>query len=145
MSERPLAVVVQNPSGVPAPPDAASFAEGACLGIPAMTAHRCVYADGPVAGNTLLITGGAGRVGAYAIQWAVESGARVITTASNQEDANLCRALGAVAVCNHREVGWAREVSNANSGQPVDRVVDVEPQLKMRKDVAYGTGRDPIA
>ena len=34
--------------------DTASFAEGACLGIPALTAHRAVFADGPVAGRTVL-------------------------------------------------------------------------------------------
>ena len=51
-------------------PDGTSFAEGACLGIPAMTAHRCVFADGPVEGKTILVTGGAGAVGHYAIQFA---------------------------------------------------------------------------
>ncbi|MDH3861604.1 MAG: alcohol dehydrogenase catalytic domain-containing protein, partial [Gammaproteobacteria bacterium] len=49
-------------------PDAASFEIGACLGIPAMTAHRCVFADGDVANQTILVTGGAGRVGHYAVQ-----------------------------------------------------------------------------
>ena len=43
-------------------PDQVDFASGACLGIPAMTAHRCVFGDGPVEGKSLLVTGGAGRV-----------------------------------------------------------------------------------
>ena len=43
-------------------PHNASFAIGACLGIPVMTAHRCVFADGSVAGQLVLVTGGAGRV-----------------------------------------------------------------------------------
>ncbi len=47
-------------------PEKASFEAGACLGIPAMTAHRCVYADGSVSGKWVLVTGGAGRVGYYA-------------------------------------------------------------------------------
>ncbi|MDX1482553.1 MAG: alcohol dehydrogenase catalytic domain-containing protein, partial [Woeseiaceae bacterium] len=58
-------------------PDNVDFDVGACLGIPVMTAHRCVFADGPVEGQTLLITGGAGRVGHYAIQWASRAGATV--------------------------------------------------------------------
>lgn len=107
-------------------PENTSFEIGACLGIPAMTAHRCVFADGPVDGKTILITGGAGRVGFYAIQWASQAGARVIATAGNDEDAAACRAVGAHAIVNHRETGWSKAVLGANNGQPVDRVVDVE-------------------
>jgi NADPH:quinone reductase-like Zn-dependent oxidoreductase len=58
-------------------PDQAGFEVGACLGIPVMTAHRCVFADGAVNGQTVLVTGGAGRVGYYAIQWAKSAGERV--------------------------------------------------------------------
>jgi len=59
-------------------PDGLSYEHGACLGIPVMTAHRCVFADGPVAGKSVLVTGGAGVVGHYAIQLARWGGARVI-------------------------------------------------------------------
>ncbi|MGQ0429808.1 MAG: NADPH:quinone reductase [Gammaproteobacteria bacterium] len=107
-------------------PDRAGFEVGACLGIPAMTAHRCVFADGPVDGQALLVTGGAGRVGYYAIQWAKTAGARVIATASRGEDERTCRELGAEAVVNHREAGWGERVKALNGGQPVDRVVEVE-------------------
>jgi NADPH2:quinone reductase len=99
---------------------------GACLGIPVMTAHRCVFADGPVAGQTLVITGGAGRVGHYAIQWAHHAGARVISTASNYEDGQACMEAGADAIVNHREEDWSAKVLAANDGQPIDRVIDVE-------------------
>jgi NADPH2:quinone reductase len=115
------------PQNLAAPlPAVASFEVGACLGIPAMTAHRCVFADGDVAGQTLLITGGAGRVGYYAIQWARAAGARVIATASNAKDRVLCLQLGAHAVCNHREANWGWEVQASNAGEKVDRVIDVE-------------------
>lgn len=107
-------------------PDPAGFEVGACLGIPVMTAHRCVFADGPVNGQTLLVTGGAGRVGYYAIQWAKSAGARVIATASKAEDESTCWALGADAVVNHREPGWGERVKAANGGAPIDRVVEVE-------------------
>jgi NADPH2:quinone reductase len=51
-----------------------SFAEGACLGIPAVTAHRCLFADRPIAGQTVLVTGGAGAVGHDAVQLAKWAG-----------------------------------------------------------------------
>ncbi len=107
-------------------PDNVGFDIGACMGIPAMTAHRCVFADGPVQGQTLVITGGAGRVGHYAVQWASKAGARVIATASNVEDAESCRLAGASAIINHRDDDWAAQVVAANADQPVDRVIDVE-------------------
>lgn len=109
----------------PALPDEASFEVGACIGIPIMTAHRCVFADGDVSGQTILVTGGAGRVGYYAIQWAVQAGANVIATASNPADKALCEELGARAVVNHRESGWGGAVAEA-AGSKVDRVIDVE-------------------
>ncbi len=107
-------------------PDNVSFAVGACMGIPAMTAHRSVFADGDVAGQTLVVTGGAGRVGHYAIQWASQAGARVIATASNEEDAESCRQAGASAIVNHRDADWAAQIVAANDGNKVDRVIDVE-------------------
>ena len=64
-------------------PDHVSFAEGATLGIPGMTAHGCVFAAGPVQGKTLLVTGGAGAVGHYAVQLAAWAGAEVIATVSS--------------------------------------------------------------
>lgn len=110
----------------PTLPDECSFEVGSCIGIPIMTAHRCVFADGDVKGKTILVTGGAGRVGSYAIQWAKLGGASVISTASNAADKELCLRLGADAVINHREKNWGDSVVAANSGQKVDRVVEVE-------------------
>ena len=107
-------------------PGEVGFDVGACLGIPVMTAHRCVFADGPVTERSVLVTGGAGRVGYYAIQWASQAGARVIATASNDADADTCRRAGASAVVNHRESGWGMAARELNGGRPVDRVVEVE-------------------
>jgi NADPH:quinone reductase-like Zn-dependent oxidoreductase len=107
-------------------PDNTDFTVGACLGIPVMTAHRCVHADGDVRGKTLLVTGGAGRVGYYAIQWARMAGATVIATASNAVDKAMCLELGASQVVNHRQANWAQQVLQATEGKKVDRVIDVE-------------------
>lgn len=107
-------------------PANASFEQGACLGIPVMTAHRCIFADGPVDGQTLLVTGGAGRVGYYAIQFAKQAGAKVIATASNDDDKSICEIAGADLVVNHREQNWSENLLALNNGQKVDRVIDVE-------------------
>jgi NADPH:quinone reductase-like Zn-dependent oxidoreductase len=107
-------------------PENASFEVGACLGIPVMTSHRCVFSDGPVEGQTLLITGGAGRVGYYAIQWARLAGARVVATASNDADRATCESAGADMVVNHRQQNWAEAVLALTGGEKVDRVIDVE-------------------
>ena len=107
-------------------PDAASFEVGACMGIPAMTSHRCVFADGDVTGHTILVTGGAGRVGHYAIQWAKLGGATVIASASNPDDVRACIDAGADAVVNHRDSDFADQLIVSCNGKKIDRVVDVE-------------------
>jgi NADPH2:quinone reductase len=107
-------------------PSSSSFSDGACMGIPAMTAHRCVFSDGPVEGKTVLVTGGAGRVGHYAIQWAKHAGAQVIATASSPLAEEYCIAAGADAVCPHSGDEFIRVISEMTSGRGVDRVVDGE-------------------
>jgi NADPH:quinone reductase-like Zn-dependent oxidoreductase len=113
-------------SRAPRLPDAASFEVGACLGIPVMTAHRAVFADGDVSGQTILITGGAGRVGFYAIQWACKAGATVIATASNDADKATCESAGAHQVINHRDADVAGAIMRVTGGEAVDRIIDVE-------------------
>jgi NADPH:quinone reductase-like Zn-dependent oxidoreductase len=85
-----------------------------------------VHADGAIAGQTVLVTGGAGRVGYYAVQWARMAGARVIASASNARDEAVCREAGAQQVVNHREPGFGERVKSLNGDRPVDRVIDVE-------------------
>lgn len=107
-------------------PNGTSFEAGACLGIPASTACHAVFADGDVTGQTVLVTGGAGAVGHYAIQLAKWGGARVITTVSGPEKARAAEAAGADAVINYRDGDVAAAILAANQGKPVDRVVEVE-------------------
>jgi NADPH2:quinone reductase len=107
-------------------PSNTSFAEGACLGIPAVTAHRCLFADGPIAGQTVLVTGGAGAVGHYAVQLAKWAGARVIATVSSAEKAALAAAAGADHTVNYRAGDTAREILELTAGAGVDRIVDVD-------------------
>lgn len=107
-------------------PEAVGFDVGACLGIPAMTAHRAVFADGEVEDRTILVMGGAGRVGYYAIQWAHRAGATVIASASNDADTAACLEAGANHIINHRARDVAGQVLEASKGALIDRVVDLE-------------------
>jgi len=103
-----------------------SFAEGACLGIPGVTAHRCLFADGPVAGQTVLVTGGAGAVGHYAVQLAKWGGATVIATVSSREKGARASAAGADHTVNYRTGNPAAEILDLTGGAGVDRIVDVD-------------------
>ncbi len=105
-------------------PDQVSFEQGACLGIPVMTAHRALFADGPIHGKTVLVTGGAGVVGHYAIQLAKWAGARVVTTVSSDAKAAHARAAGADVVINYRNEDVAARIKSETGG--VDRIVEVD-------------------
>jgi NADPH2:quinone reductase len=103
-----------------------SFAEGATLGIPGMTAHGCVFAAGPLQGKIVLVTGGAGAVGHYAVQLAAWAGASVIATVSSEEKAARARAGGAAFVINYRTEDVATRVHDITGGELADHVVDVD-------------------
>jgi NADPH2:quinone reductase len=107
-------------------PDNVSFAQGACLGIPVMTAHRCLFADGPLKDMTVLVTGGAGVVGHYAVQLARWAGARVIATVSSREKAGHARKGGAHSTIDYRTEDVAARIDALTGGRGIDRVVDVE-------------------
>lgn len=117
-------------------PDHVSFAEGATLGIPAMTAHRCVFIAGPVQGRFVLVTGGAGAVGHYAVQLAAWAGAEVIATVSSDAKAERARAGGAAHVINYRQEDVAEQVRAITGGRGADHVVDVDFGGNLRQVLA---------
>ena len=107
-------------------PSHVSCAEGATLGIPGLTAHGCVFAAGPAQGRIILVTGGAGAVGHYAVQLAAWAGAHVIATVSSEDKAARARAGGAAHVINYRTEDVAKRVRDITGGELVDHVVDVD-------------------
>jgi NADPH2:quinone reductase len=115
-------------------PDSASVELGASLGVPAMTAHHCLFADGPVAGKTVLVAGGAGAVGHFAIQLATWAGATVIATVSGPAKAALAREAGASHVVIYTEPDAASQITSA-AGQ-VDRVIEVALGANLELDLA---------
>lgn len=107
-------------------PDNTDFDAGACLGIPGSTACYGVFADGSVKDKCVLVTGGAGAVGHYAIQLAKWGGAKVIATVSSDAKGEFAKAAGADLVVNYKQQDVAAQVMEATAGQGVDRIVDVE-------------------
>nr|WP_202557162.1 NADPH:quinone reductase [Bradyrhizobium japonicum] len=107
-------------------PDHLSFAEGATLGIPAMTAWCSLFADGPIVGKTVLVTGGAGAVGHYAVQFAKWGGAQVIATVSSAMKGEQARRAGADLVVNYRDEDVVAKAMALTGGRGVDRVVDID-------------------
>jgi NADPH2:quinone reductase len=107
-------------------PDNVSFAEGATLGIPAMTAHVALFRPGPVQGQVVLVTGGAGAVGHYAVQLAKWAGATVIATVSSEAKAERARAGGADYVIDYRREDVAARIREITGGEGAHHVVDVD-------------------
>jgi NADPH2:quinone reductase len=132
--------VVPEQRAVPLP-RTASMELGASMGVPGLTAHRCVFADGPVTGKTVLVQGGAGAVGHYAIELAKWGGARVVTTVSGPEKGELARAAGADLVINYREGDVAAQVRPF--AERVDRIIEVALTANLDTDLAL-SGPDTV-
>ncbi|MGD0702211.1 MAG: NADPH:quinone reductase [Trebonia sp.] len=141
--------VVRLPESLPAD---VAFDLGACLGVPAITAHRALTSGvrtsrlGPAAmtGQVVLVQGGAGAVGNAAIQLAVWSGATVITTISSDAKAALATAAGAQHVVNYRTADAAAAIrSIAPDG--VDLIAEVSPAHNNDLDVAVARNGATIA
>jgi NADPH2:quinone reductase len=124
--------VVPERQAVPLP-DGVPFELGAQLGVPAVTAHYCLFCDGPVNGQTVLVAGGAGAVGHFAIEWAKRAGDRVVTTVSSPEKAALAGEAGADLVVNYRSPD---AVDQIKAFGPVDRVIEVALGANLQLDLA---------
>lgn len=136
-------------------PENTELAVGACLGIPALTAYRAVTVDGGVADKSVLVAGGAGAVGHYAIQLARIKGARqIIATVSGPEKAILARQAGADLVLNYKTDDLPAAIADATHGRGVDRIVEVDIAANINLDISllrpdgevivYGSGNSEI-
>lgn len=126
-------------------PAGISFEIGAGLGVPAMTAHRAVFGCGPVDGKAVLVTGGAGAVGFYAIQLAKHGGARVIATVSGEEKAAEARRAGADDVINYRSEDVPERIAAVTGGAGIDHVVDVDFGANLKTTLAVLKNNGSIA
>ena len=117
-------------------PEYASFELGASLGVPALTASYCLGADGPLTGQTVLVSGGAGAVGHAAIELArFEDAGHVIATVSGAEKAELARTAGAHTVVNYRDDDAVEQI-RAAVPYGVDQFVEVALHQNLELDLA---------
>ncbi len=148
-------VVLPSNQAVPLPENT-DLAVGACLGIPALTAYHAVTVDGGVDGKTVLVAGGAGAVGHYAVQLAKIKGARqVIATVSGEVKADLAREAGADVVLNYKTDDLVSAIDRVTAGRGVDRIVEVDFAANVNADIAalcpngeiivYGSGTAEIS
>lgn len=121
---------------VPIPPNLEMDA-AACLGIPATTAYHAVALNGGVSKQTVMVAGGAGAVGHYAIQIAKLEGAeRVIATVSNSAKAALAKSAGADLVINYKSENVRDQVMDFTQGQGVDRIIEVDIGVNVALDMS---------
>jgi NADPH:quinone reductase len=144
-------VVVPAEQAVPLS-DRVSFEQGACLGIPGITAHRAVHVAGDVAGRVVLVQGGAGAVGQCAVGLARHAGALVIATVRLERDVAIARRAGAhhVVVTDGLGADRVAELVRSHAPDGVDHIVEVafdanisvdEQLLKLGGSIAtYATG-----
>ena len=131
-------------------PANASFAVGACLGIPAMTACHAVAVSRAAPGMTLLIAGGAGAVGHHAVQFAKAAGATVVTTVSSPDKAAAARDAGADHIIDYKREDVGARVAAITGQKGVDAVIELDlaanakllPRVLRPRGVVvvYGTG-----
>lgn len=123
-------------------PDKTSFEAGACLGIPAMTAYHAIAVAEAKPGMTLLVSGGAGAVGHYAIQFAKMAGATVITTISSAEKAKLAKAAGADHTIDYKRENVGERVMALTGNKGVDAVIelDIAANAKLMPRVLHPRG-----
>ena len=136
-------VVVPGRLAVPLP-DHLSDELGACLGIPGITAHRTVFADGPVDGTTVLVNGVLGGVGSLAAQLAHWGGATVLGTVRSSSDlARVDPAVVAHAVALDQEDPAA--AIRAHAPQGVERIIEVSLSDNADLDSAVAAGNAVVA
>ncbi len=107
-------------------PDKVSFEAGACLGIPAMTAYHAVALAGAERGMTLFVSGGAGAVSQYVIQFAKQLGAQVIATVSSPEKAAIAREAGADHTIDYKREPVGDRVKQITGNRGVDAIIELD-------------------
>jgi len=116
-------------------PDKVSMEQGACLGIPGITAHRAVHVAGPVSGRTVLVQGAAGSVGLCAVQLARRAGARVIGTIRSSAEEETARNAGAHEVVRNDDDQGFKTRMTALAPTGVDHVVEVAFGANLERDL----------
>ena len=117
-------------------PDHVSFAEGAGVGVPYVTAWRALFDKGrAMPGETVLIHGASGAVGVAAAQMAVAAGLRVFGTAGSDRGRRLASEQGVHEVFDHAAAGYEKEVVVKTGGRGVDLVIEMLANVNLVRDL----------
>lgn len=133
-------------------PDHVGFAEGACLGIPAMTAMRAVRIAAARPPMRAMVMGAAGAVGAYIVQILATRGIETIAVVSSAAKADHARAAGAAHIIDYRRDDIGARCADLTRGLGVDRLFDLDlarnavlyPRLLRRhaRVIVFGTSQN---
>ena len=116
-------------------PDEVSFAQGAALGVPYVTAYRALFQRGrAVAGETVLVHGASGGVGLATVQFALSAGLTVIATAGSEDGRTLVAAQGVDHVLDHHEPGHLSAAVELTAGRGVDLIVELLANVNLGAD-----------
>jgi NADPH2:quinone reductase len=134
-------------------PAGLSMVQGACLGVPCLTAHLALFSDGPIEGKTVLVQGGAGAVGMAALRFASKAGARVFATGSSEAKRKAAQEAGAAETLDYRDPQAAARLLDLTGGRGVDRIIEVDFGANQALDgqviaphgviAAYSSTREP--
>jgi NADPH:quinone reductase len=114
-----------------------SFAQGASIGIPYLTAYRALFQRGGLsAGETVLIHGASGGVGIPCVQLASGSGATVIGTAGSEAGRLLVSQQGARHMLDHTKPGYLDEIAEITDGRGVQLIVEMAAEQNLESDFA---------
>jgi NADPH2:quinone reductase len=107
-------------------PKHVSFEQGACFGIPLLTALQALRLCGDVKGKTVLVTGAASSVGHYAAQLAVLGGARVIGTVGSDQKSEHAKSIGVSECINYKLESVPERIKDLTGAQGVDVIIDMD-------------------
>lgn len=117
-------------------PEHVSFAQGAALGVPYVTAYRGLFQRAEAKpGETVLVHGATGGVGLAAVQLAVARGLTVFATGGTDEGRALVVAQGAAHVLNHHDPGYLDEIKRLTSGCGLDVILEMLANVNLGKDL----------
>ncbi len=113
-----------------------SFAEGAGVGVPYVTAWRALFdKGGATPGETVLIHGASGAVGVAAVQMATAAGLRVLGTAGTARGRQLAQDQGALQVFDHTSAGYEKAITAQTDGRGVDLVIEMLANVNLARDL----------
>ena len=117
-------------------PAALSFAQGAGICVPYLTAARALFQKAlGKKGEWLLVHGGSGGVGTAAIQWAKAAGLTVIATAGTDKGRDLCKKEGALHVLDHKTPDYLKAIPDLTDGKGVDVILELLANVNLGKDL----------